>query len=161
MSNEAMSEISTLPSLQTIAYMLQSDRAGAANRRGLQISVKATTIQSGGRFNLFEVECPPGFATPLHIHYVADVAIYVLEGALAVFWGEDRKEAATGSYLFMPRGTPHGFRVTGARGARILHLSVPGGLDKFIHERELWAKTSDLLAAAARYKIEIMGPLPD
>jgi quercetin dioxygenase-like cupin family protein len=141
--------------------MLEHCRAGAGRLRKLQVCVKATTAQTGGEFNLFEVECPPGFASPLHIHYGVDVAVYVLDGALTVFWGEDKKEVTAGAYLFMPRGTPHGFRVTGEKAARILHLSVPGGLDKFVHERGLWANESDYLAAAARYKIEIMGPLPD
>lgn len=141
--------------------MLEHCRAGAGRLRRLQVCVKATTAQTGGGFNLFEVDCPPGFATPLHIHYAVDVAVYVLDGALTVFWGEDRKEATAGAYLFMPRGTPHGFRVTGGKAARVLYLSVPGGLDKFVHERGLWANATDYLAAAARYKIEIMGPLPD
>jgi quercetin dioxygenase-like cupin family protein len=52
---------------------------------------------------LFDVSCPIGFVTPLHIHYAEDVAVFVLEGALTLFLGDKRMEALTGSYFFHPR----------------------------------------------------------
>ena len=67
--------------------------------------VKASSEQTGGAFNLFDAVCPPGFATPLHIHYAEDVAVFVLEGALTSFWGNDKCEARAGSFLFQPSGT--------------------------------------------------------
>jgi quercetin dioxygenase-like cupin family protein len=112
-------------------------------------------------FNLFEVSCPPAYATPLHIHYAEDVAVYVLEGALTFFWGGEKKEAVAGSYFFQPRGTPHGFRVEGATPARILYMAFPAGLDRFVIEQELPAPNSEPETDAARYKIEILGPLPE
>lgn len=62
--------------------------------------VKASSEQTGGAFNLFDAVCPPGFATPLHIHYAEDVAVFVLEGALTSFWGSDRREAR--GFVFVP-----------------------------------------------------------
>lgn len=141
--------------------MLKGGPAQAGSPGGLQITIKASTLQTAGCFNLFEIECPSGFATPLHILYANDVALYVLEGALTVYWGEDRKEALPGAYLSMPRCTPYGFRVTGAAGARLLYVSVPGGLDDLVEKRGRWAGTSECLVAAARHKIEILGPLFD
>ena len=100
-------------------------------------------------------------AIPLHIHYTEDVAVYVLEGALTFFWGCERKEAVAGSYFYQPRGTPHGFRVEGAAPARILYMTIPAGFDRFVIEQELPARKSDPETDAARYKIEILGPLPE
>jgi len=68
---------------------------------------------------------PADYATPLHIHYAEDVGVYVLEGALTFFWGDEKKEAIAGSYFFQPSGTPHGFRVKGATPARILYMTFP------------------------------------
>lgn len=128
---------------------------------GTQVVIKATSEQTGGAFNLFEVTCPPGHATSLDIHYAEDVAIYVLEGALTVFWGCEKSEAVTGSYFYQPRGIPYGFRVQGTTPARLLYLTFPAGLDRFIMEQGQFAPDCELMTAAARYKIEILGPLPE
>ena len=89
------------------------------------------------------------------------MALFILEGSLTVFWGDEQKQAAAGSYLFQPRGTPHGFRVNGDASARVLYLCVPAGFDQFVQERVQLAGNSQAMLAAARYKIEILGPLPD
>jgi quercetin dioxygenase-like cupin family protein len=111
-------------------------------------------------FNLFDVSCPPGYATPLHIHYAEDVAVYVLEGTLTFFWGNEEKEAVAGSYFFHPRGTPHGFRVESAISARILYMTIPAGFDRFLIEQRRPTPKSEPETDAARFKIEILGPLP-
>ena len=66
-----------------------------------------------------------------------------------------------GAYFFQPRGIPHGFRVEGVTPARILYMTFPAGLDRFAIEHELLASNSECVTAAARYKIEILGPLPE
>src|SRR5512139_2009699 len=106
--------------LQTKPYVLQNDEGLFLQSLGALISIKATSEQTGGVFNLFEVSCPPAYATPLLIHYTEDVAIYVLEGKLTFFWGSERKGATAGFFFYQPRGTPHGFRVEGTGPVRIL-----------------------------------------
>jgi len=128
---------------------------------GTLIFVKATWEQTGGGFNLFEISCPPDYATPLYIHYAEDVAVYVLEGVLTFYWGNEKKEAVAGSYFFQPRGTPHGFRVKGGSPARILLTTFPAGFDRFVVEQELPVPNLEAATAAARYKIEVLGPLPE
>jgi quercetin dioxygenase-like cupin family protein len=147
--------------LQTEPYSLNDEEGQSLQSLGALVSVKAASEQTGGAFNLFEVSCPPDYATSLHIHYAEDVAVYVLEGALTFFWGNDKREAVAGSYFYQPRGTPHGFRVAGGTPARILYLSFPAGLDQFVIEQERLAPNCESATAAARYKIEILGPLPE
>ena len=142
-------------------YALAHDEGKRIHSFGkLLIIVKASSEQTGGAFNLLEAVCPPGFVTPLHIHYAEDVTVFVLEGALISFRGADRCEARAGSFLFQPRGIPHGFRVNGASPARILYMTIPAGSDWFILEHELASQKTEMEEAAARYKIEILGPLP-
>lgn len=147
----------TIQSFQMKSYMLARAEGKSIYAFGKLLAViKADSEQTGATFNLFEVACPPGYATELQIHYAEDVAVYVLEGALDFFWGCEKKEAAAGSFFYQPRGTPHGFRVKGETPARILYLALPGGMDRFIREHACKSP-----GTAAGYKIEILGPLPE
>jgi quercetin dioxygenase-like cupin family protein len=146
-------------SLQTKPFLV----SGAENRLhslGALVSIKAGAEQTGGAFNLFDVWLPPGYETPLHIHYEEDVAVHILEGGLDIFWGEDRRPAEIGSFFFQPRGMPHGFRVTGKASARILYLTFPAGFDGFVFEHSKSISDLEAVVYAARYKIEVLGPLP-
>jgi mannose-6-phosphate isomerase-like protein (cupin superfamily) len=126
---------------------------------GAMVAIKASTEQTGGAFNLFDALCPVEYETPLHIHYVEDVAMFVLQGTLEVFWGKEKNVAPTGSYFYQPKGTPHGFRVVGNSPARILYLTTPAGFDHLVSDRI--RSTNDFgVISAAHYKIEILGPLP-
>jgi quercetin dioxygenase-like cupin family protein len=142
-------------------YLLDSEEGQFLQSVRALVSIKATSEQTGGVFNLFELSCPPEFATPLHIHYTEDVAVYILEGTLTFFWGSEKRKAVGGSFLYQPRGTPHGFCVEGAIPARILYMTMPAGFDRFVLEQKLFDPRSAPEMDAARYKIEILGPLPE
>ncbi len=146
---------------QAKPYMLSNEEGPFLQSLGASVTIKATSEQTSGRFNLFEVCCPPRFATPLHIYYIEDVAIYVLQGLLTLFWGSEKKQGCMGSYFFQPRGTPHGFRVEGGKPARILYGTIPAGFDRFMLEHELLGSKCERGKDAARHKIEIVGSLPD
>lgn len=146
--------------IQTKPYMLDNEEGQVLRALGASVSIKATSDQTGGVFNLFEISCPPDYATPLLIHYTEDVALYILEGALTFYWGNEIKKAASGSFFFQPRGTPHGFRVECGTPARILYMTVPAGFDRFVAEHAESCQQSEPEIDAARYKIEILGPLP-
>ena len=146
---------------QTKPYTLNCDEGQSLQALGALVCVKATAEHTGGAFNLFEVTCPPGYATALHIHYAEDVAVYVLEGALSFFWGTEPKAAVAGSYFYQPRGIPHGFRVEGSTPARVLYLTVPAGLDRFAIEQAHLASNAEPGMAAACYQIEVLGQLPE
>jgi len=146
---------------KTKPYVINRDEERFLQSLGARVSIKATWEQTDGAFNLFEVNCPAGYATSLHIHYAEDVAVYVLEGTITLYWGNEKKEAAEGVYSYQPRGTPHGFRVESGTPARILYMTIPAGFDRFVMEQEGPALKSKAETEAARYKIEILGPLPE
>ena len=146
---------------QTKPYALNNEEGQFLQALGASVSIKATSEQTGGVFNLFEVSCPPHYNTPLLIHYTEDVSVYVLEGRLIFFWGIEKREAVSGSFFYQPRGVSHGFRVEGGTPARILYMTLPAGFDQFVIEHECSNATSEPEADAARYKIEILGPLPE
>ena len=150
-----------MTTLQTKPYTLPRNKGQCLHSSGAWVTAKATSEQTGGLFNLFEIYCPSYYATPLHIHYAEDVVVYILDGALTYFWGNEKKEAAAGSYAYQPRGTPHGFRVEGLTPIRILYMTIPAGFDRFIIGSERLVSCSEAMMTAARYKIEILGPLPE
>jgi quercetin dioxygenase-like cupin family protein len=146
--------------LQIRPYALQDDKTRLYSL-GTYVSVLASSQQTGGAFNLFDVVCPSSFETPLHIHYAEDVAIYILGGGLEIFWGDEKKRAEVGSFFFQPRGIPHGFRVTGLTDAHILYITFPAGFDKFVIGRSKPIGVSEMRISEAHFKIEVMGLLPE
>jgi len=147
--------------LQLVPYMLENEAGPKLAALGALVMIKATSEQTGGAFNLFEIFCPPAYATSLQIHYAEDVMVYVLEGELRFFWGDEQKVANAGSYFYQPRGIAHGFRVEGNAPARILYIACPAGLDRFVLEQGQFSPNCESVTTAARHKIEILGPLPE
>jgi quercetin dioxygenase-like cupin family protein len=134
--------------------------------------VKATAKHTANAFALIEQLAPAGLATPYHIHRAEDEAFHVLEGQLEFISGEQRLTGGPGSYVFLPRDVPHGFRVLGASPARFLVLTTPAGFEGFVMEMGQPASAltlpapsaldlDRLTAVAARYRIEILGPVPE
>lgn len=145
--------------LQTQPFLWNPQDQGFVSL-GAQVWIKASSEQTGGAFNVFEAILPAGYGTPLHIHYAEDVAIQVLDGALELFWGADKKMAFAGSFFFQPLGTPHGFRVSGILPVRIQYLTFPAGFDGFVLERRRQIPIFEAMIIEARYKIEVLGSLP-
>jgi quercetin dioxygenase-like cupin family protein len=83
--------------------------------------------ESGG-LGLSLVTQPPGIATPLHRHTYEDEAFYLLEGTMTYRAGDATYHLRAGDFLWLPKGVPHGFRITGTAPARFLGFADPGGL---------------------------------
>ena len=140
---------------------------------GLPTAVRATGDTTNGAFGLVESwTMPPGFASPHHIHHREDEAFYVVEGELAVICDGKWIKAGPGTYVFGPREVAHGFKVVGSAPARMLLLCTPAGFEQFVLElsQPLTDPASPpppppdmakLMAVAAKYQIDILGPLPE
>jgi quercetin dioxygenase-like cupin family protein len=132
--------------------------------------VKATGDQTGGAFGLIEQVLPAGFASPYHVHHAEDETFYVLEGEVTFISGDRTIKATAGSYAFLPRDLPHGFKVDVS--ARLLILATPAGFEQFVIEMGEPARDTSappasppdmekLMRLAAKYQLEILGPLPE
>src|SRR3954453_7264824 len=91
------------------------------------MALKATGEETGGVFSLLEAHEPPGFGPPLHIHHDAAEAFYVLEGEYVMFLDEREETCPAGSFVFIPAGMRHGFRV-GDVPSRKLNLFFPAAM---------------------------------
>ena len=93
------------------SFVLQPGEGRPIDLGVFRMVVKATRDETGGSFSLLEAEEPAGFGPPLHIHHDAAEAFYVLEGEYIIHVGEREYSCPAGSFIFIPAGTPHGFRV--------------------------------------------------
>jgi quercetin dioxygenase-like cupin family protein len=132
---------------------------------GLPTILRATAQKTDGAFGLVENVMPPGFASPYHTHHVEDEAFYVIEGDMAFVCGGNWVRAKAGTFVFGPRGIAHGFKVVGDTPARMLLLCTPGGFEQFVVDLSGPAPAppdmAKLVTVAAKYKIDIHGPLPE
>ena len=97
------------------------------------MSVKAAHEQTNGAFTLLEADEPAGFGPPLHVHRDAAEAFYVLEGEYIIFLDGRGASCPAGSFIFIPAGMPHGFRVGGV-ASRKLNLYTPAGMVGYFDE---------------------------
>jgi quercetin dioxygenase-like cupin family protein len=94
----------------------------------------ATGEQTGGAYCLAEATVPPGGGPPPHYHTREEEAFYVLEGEIT-FVVDGRTVVGTpGTFVQIPRGTPHAFKNHSAAPARMLIQCVPAGFEEFMAE---------------------------
>lgn len=134
---------------------------------GIQVWQRASASDSNGALGLIEQIVPPGLGSPWHVHANEDEAFYILEGQTRFFCGGESRVVGPGGYVFLPRGIPHGFRTEGDAPCRSLLFATPGGFEQFVAELSTTTPPAGpldmalVVAAAARYGVEILGPLPE
>jgi quercetin dioxygenase-like cupin family protein len=90
---------------------------------------------TGGRYALIEQLMPHGRQAEPHRHEREDESFYVLEGELVFSLGEGEDErvvrGSAGTFVWIPRGTHHAFRVE-SETARTLNTYLPAGFEQLI-----------------------------
>jgi quercetin dioxygenase-like cupin family protein len=121
------------PMTQDVRPFALGPRAGVTIQgpAGGPLTFKARGAQTGGALTVLENVVAPGDGPPLHAHAEEDEMWVVLEGALVFRLGGALRSAPEGSFVFVPRGTPHCFRNAGDRPARILVAFTPAGMEGF------------------------------
>jgi quercetin dioxygenase-like cupin family protein len=116
----------TVPNTRVV--MRQADTSKAIWAMGSLFEHLAESHETDGAFGLSIVTQPPGIATPLHRHTREAEAFYVLDGTITYRAGDELFELTEGSFIFLPRGVPHAFRIRGDRPSCVLAFTVPGNL---------------------------------
>ena len=102
----------------------------------------------------------------MHIHRDAGEAFYVLSGEYLIFVEDDEHVCGAGSFIYIPAGINHGFRV-GSMASRKLNIYVPSAMVGYFDElatMNLQDGSTDeemLRAVADRYSMEVTGAVPD
>jgi mannose-6-phosphate isomerase-like protein (cupin superfamily) len=146
------------------AYVLQPGEGRLIDMGTFTMSVKARDDDASGAFTLLEATEPPDFGPPLHIHRNAAEAFYVLEGEYHIFIEEREHRCPAGSFIYIPSGIVHGFRV-GSSASRKLNLYAPaamiGYFDALAASQDAPVGDAELTRSAFDHGMEVVGPVPE
>jgi len=101
----------------------------------------ASSEDTNSAWSLVELKEMPGYHTNLHRHNNTDEAFYVQEGVLTVKIQDKTSEYPAGSYVLIPRGTPHAQGNTGKVPVKVLLTMTPGGFEQSFRDRVELFKT--------------------
>ena len=101
---------------------------------GTQVSVKISSRDTHGAFDVCENTIPPHSGPPLHLHYVQDEWWYIVEGEFLFEVDGEQIHAGPGGTVFAAKGTRHTFQNIGETEGHTVVTVVPGGLDLFFED---------------------------
>ena len=76
-----------------------------------------------GRFDVSEGEAPP-----YHKHTREDEVFMLIKGTALVWCDDQEMELSEGGIIYLPKGIPHGYRIT-SRKADLLMINTPAGIE--------------------------------
>jgi quercetin dioxygenase-like cupin family protein len=120
---------------------------------GSSAELKLAGEQSGEAWAVVEWHVRAGDEPPIHSHTREDETLYVLDGAITAFVGDQRIDVEAGSYAALPKGIPHGLTVRGEE-AKLLITLAPAGAEYFFVPRD------EQDADPARFGLVLHGPAP-
>jgi quercetin dioxygenase-like cupin family protein len=82
---------------------------------------------------VFEQVLPEGASPPLHVHDGLDDSFFALDGRIVFRRGEEVFLAEAGTWVCVPKGTPHTFRVLGGP-ARTLLVHDDSSFRDLVHD---------------------------
>ena len=130
-----------------------------------RLTVLASAVETGGRYDLVEGWFPVAAQVPLHRHGRYSEQLYVLDGEFTI-WTSGRKVVLRpGDDLVIPVGTAHALAVTGDEPGRVLIVTSPSGFARLITKAGTPAAEAPtptdmdlLLRLSAELGDEILGP---
>jgi quercetin dioxygenase-like cupin family protein len=102
---------------------------------GTSLELKMAGEKAGGDWAVVEWQLHAGDEPPIHTHTREDETLYVLDGSITAFVGDQRIDVEAGSYAALPKNVPHGLTVRGEQ-ARLLITLEPAGAEYFFVPRD-------------------------
>src|SRR5947207_2246941 len=124
--------------------------------------VKADAGTTRGVVSVLEATEPPGFGPPVHVHDDAAEGFFVLDGEYLMSLDGEEYRCPAGSFIFIPVGVPHGFRV-GDVPSRKLNFYFPAAMTGYFDDLAAALTRSDvtddeLAEIAEAHHMHIVGP---
>lgn len=99
---------------------------------GNVVRVLATGAETGGAYEIFELEGPEGSGPPPHAHPWAE-AYVVIDGEAEVYLDGTHLTAQPGSFVQVPPRVRHAYRIT-SKTAKFVVITSPAGASDFFAE---------------------------
>jgi quercetin dioxygenase-like cupin family protein len=116
-----------------IMTTISTNTTTAANRRaypGAIINILVSAEQTNNSLFIAELNFLPGSEPPRHVHTVEDEFIFIKEGEVTFFCGDDIIQAKPGDSVFLPKNIPHHFTIT-SPCAKGLFVTTPANFGAF------------------------------
>ncbi len=144
------------------AFVVMPGQGRLLDLGGFEMRVKADGGNTDGVVSVLEATEPPGFGPPIHVHHDAAEAFYVLEGEYVMHLDGEEFRCPAGSFIFIPLGVPHGFRV-GDLPRRNLNFYFPASMTGYFDDLAAAlgradVTEDDLERIAQAHAMEIVGP---
>lgn len=129
--------------------------------------VLATGADTDEQFSLLQTQNEPSdFGPPMHVHHDAAEAFFVLDGEYLMYVEERQERCPPGTFVYVPRGLPHTFRVVSVTPGKKLNLFTPAAMVGFFEDlstaEAAGTATPEILdEIAARHHMGVVGPVPD
>jgi mannose-6-phosphate isomerase-like protein (cupin superfamily) len=115
---------------------------GATRVEGAMLAFKLSAADTDGALSVCEFSLGPWESGPvLHKHDATDEGFFVVAGVLEAQLGEERVQAAAGSFVWVPRGVAHAFANGGPEQLQVLSLITPGGIEALFAEQAAYFAT--------------------
>lgn len=133
---------------QITPVILQNQQGRALWHLGALLNFKAVGEETGGQYWALEGLADKHMAVPLHAHTREDEVWFVLDGEIAFTLGEEIIIGGPGTFVYIPRNTPHTFQIR-SETARWFGFGLSGNLDQWFFETGEPAKSLTLPPAPA------------
>jgi quercetin dioxygenase-like cupin family protein len=145
------------------ATVIHAGEGRSLHAGGSGTDFKLWSDDTGGLLSIVEHPIDPGVLVPPHVHSREDQATYVIEGSVDILVGETVTRCPTGTYVFKPRGVQHTFWNPGSSPARLIEISTPAGIERYMESlfEILTSGQVDPAAIAALAKTYGLTLLPD
>src|SRR5215218_6456118 len=126
-----------------------------------RVEILATSVQTAGQFSLMQTRTEPGGGPPLHLHRDAAEGFYVLEGEFMMYIEDQQALCPAGTFVYVPRATPHTFKVVSDTPGKKLNLFTPAAMTEYFEElagvHETGSPTPELIREiASRCHMEVL-----
>jgi len=101
---------------------------------GNKYETLATGDTTDGGYTMIHAVIPPGDGAPPHQHANEDEGFFVLGGEITFYVDGEYVTGKAGTFINIPKNTPHGFRNESDQTARMLFWYTPAGLEKGMAE---------------------------
>ena len=145
------------PATQESPVVVSAEQPSWLTHDAGKFRILVPSASTKGSYSLLELVESPGYKTPPHLHPDMDETFYVLEGTLELRLDGKTHRLAEGSYVHIPRNTPHAQGSADGTPVRLLVRLSPGEFESFFVDRaELAAKIPRGHADFQRLYMEII-----